>query len=80
MTLHAETSDFDRFPNAKAFASYCGLTPSEDSSEDKVRRLEITKQGNSTIRTVLVEAAQLLVRGTIGKKERSLNQSRKIGM
>lgn len=68
VTIHAETSDFDRFPNAKVFASYCGLTPSEDSSGDKIRRLGITKQGNSMIRTALVEAAQVLVRGVIGKK------------
>lgn len=35
MTLHAETSDFDRFPSAKAFAFYCGLTSSEDSGRVK---------------------------------------------
>lgn len=77
MTLHAETSDFDRFPNAKAFASYCGLTPSEDSSGDKIRRLGITKQGNSMIRTALVEAAQVLVRGAIGKKGKKLKSKQK---
>lgn len=70
MILHAETSDFDRFANAKVFASYCGLTPSEDSSGDKTIRLAITKQGNSMIRTALVEAAQVLVRGVIGKKRK----------
>lgn len=70
MTLHAETSDFDIFPNAKVFASYCGLTPSEDSSGDKTIRLAITKQGNFMIRTALVEAAQVLVRAVIGKKRK----------
>ena len=43
MTMHAETSDFDRFPTANAFASYCGLTPDEDSSGDSYHRLGITK-------------------------------------
>ena len=68
MTMHAETSDFDRFPTANAFASYCGLTPGEDSSGESYHRLSITKQGNSMIRTTLIEVAQVLVRGTIGKK------------
>ncbi|MGN8656388.1 transposase [Catenibacterium mitsuokai] len=42
MTMHAETSDFDRFPTANAFASYCGLTPGEDSSGESYHRLSIT--------------------------------------
>ena len=70
MTMHAETSDFDRFPTANAFAFYCGLTPGEDSSGESYHRLGITKQGNSMIRATLVEAAQVLVRGTIGKKRK----------
>lgn len=68
MTLHVEVSDFNRFVNAKAFASFCGLTPGENSSGDKSKRLSITKQGNSHIITTLVECAQVLVRGAIGKK------------
>ena len=43
MTMHAETSDFDGFPTANAFASYYGLTPDEDSSGDSYHRLGITK-------------------------------------
>lgn len=78
MTLQVETSDFDRFPNANAYASYCGLTPGEDSSGEKNRRLSITKQGNSMIRSTLVEAAQVLVRGTIGKKGKKL-KSKQMG-
>ena len=77
MTMHAETSDFDRFPTANAFASYCGLTPGEDSSGDSYHRLGITKQGNSMIRTTLVEAAQVLVRGTIGKKGKKVKSKQK---
>ncbi len=77
MTMHAETSDFDRFPTANAFASYCGLTPGEDSSGESYHRVGITKQGNSTIRTTLVEAAQVLVRGTIGKKGKKVKSKQK---
>lgn len=68
MTLHVEVSDFKRFPTANAFSSFCGLTPGEDSSGDKTKRLSITKQGNSAIRTILIECAQVLVRGTVGVK------------
>ena len=77
MTMHAETSDFDRSPTANAFASYCGLTPGEDSSSESYHRLGITKQGNSMIRTTLVEAAQVLVRGTIGKKGKKVKSKQK---
>ena len=68
MTLHVEVSDFNRFPTANAFSSFCGLTPAEDSSGDKNKRLSITKQGNTLIRKTLVECAQVLVRGAVGKK------------
>lgn len=78
MTLHVEVSDFQRFPSAKAFASFCGLTPSEDSSGDKNKRLSITKQGNAQVRTTLVECAQVLVRGTVGKKGKKV-KSKQIG-
>lgn len=78
MTIHVEVSDFNRFPNAKAFASFCGLTPSEDSSGDKNKRLSITKQGNSLVRTTLVESAQVLVKGTVGKKGKKI-KSKQIG-
>lgn len=78
MTLHVEVSDFNRFPNAKAFASFCGLTPSEDSSGDKNKRLSITKQGNSLVRTTLVESAQVMVRGVVGKKGKRV-KSKQIG-
>ena len=33
--IKVETSDFERFPNAKAYASYTGLTIGEHSSGDK---------------------------------------------
>lgn len=78
MTLHVEVSDFNRFPTAKAFSSFCGLTPGEDSSGEKNQRLSITKQGNITVRTTLIEAAQALVRGAPGKKGKKL-KSKQLG-
>ena len=39
MTIQVETADFERFPNAKAYASYTGLTTGEHSSGDKTTEL-----------------------------------------
>lgn len=77
MILHVEVSDFQRFPNAKAFASFCGLTPSEDSSGEKNKRLSITKQGNTSIRKALTEAAQALVKGQQGLKGKKIKSKQK---
>ena len=77
MTVQVETSDFSRFPNANAYAAYLGLTPSDHSSGPHVRLGSITKQGNSTIRTTLVEAANALVRSNIGYKSKKLKARQK---
>jgi transposase len=57
-TIAAEIGDFRRFGTAKQFMAYVGLTPSEDSSGDRIRRGSITKCGNSHVRRLLVESAQ----------------------
>jgi transposase len=51
----------DRFQCGKQIASYLGLVPLEESSGQR-RRLGHTKQGNSLLRFLLVEAAQVTVR------------------
>jgi transposase len=52
-----------RFASSKQVASYVGLIPSEESSGARRQRLgHISKQGNSFLRGVLVEAAQSAVR------------------
>jgi transposase len=51
-----------RFACGKQIASYLGLVPAEDSSGDRRRLGHITKQGNSLLRFLLVEAAQVTVR------------------
>jgi len=53
----------ERFPSSKQVSSYLGLIPSEASSGARRQRLgHISKQGNSFMRGVLVEAAQSAVR------------------
>jgi len=47
-----------RFRRSKQIASYLGLNPSERSSGGKQRLGAISKQGNSMVRWLLIEAAQ----------------------
>jgi transposase len=49
--------DFHRFKSGSAFAASLGLMPSESSTGDKTSRGKITKQGNSHVRRLLMEAA-----------------------
>jgi len=57
MTILAETCDFYRFPDAKSYMGFTGLTPSEHSSGASRHQGSITKTGNRHIRRVLVESA-----------------------
>jgi len=52
----------ERFRCGKQIASYVGLVPTEESSGDRRRLGHISKQGNSLLRYLLVEAAQVTVR------------------
>jgi transposase len=52
-----EAGEFSRFKNARSFAAWIGLTPSEHSSGESVVRGGITKAGNKHLRRVLVESA-----------------------
>jgi len=67
MRVIAEVMEFTRFPSAPAFMKYAGLTPSEYSSSDRIRRGRITKAGNSLLRYVLVEAVQSVRSASPGK-------------
>jgi len=62
MTFLLEIYDFDRFKTAEHFASYLGLTPSQYSSGEHIRLGHITRQGNTYIHKVLVEAAWTVIR------------------
>lgn len=52
----------ERFRCGKQIASYLGLVPCEDSSAGRQRLGHISKQGNSLVRFLLVEAALATVR------------------
>jgi len=52
----------ERFECGKQVGSYLGLVPLEDSSGERRRLGHITKQGNSLLRFLLVEAAQVTSR------------------
>ncbi len=51
-----------RFRRSKQVASYLGLNPSEHSSGGRQRLGAISKQGNTMMRWLLIEAAQTVVR------------------
>jgi transposase len=46
-----------RFATSRKLTSYLGLIPAEDSSGGRQRLGHITKQGNTLLRSLLVEAA-----------------------
>jgi len=51
-----------RFPRGKQVASYLGLIPREHSSGGRQKLGSLSKQGNTFLRTLLVEAAQSAAR------------------
>ena len=59
----ATIGPIERFRNSKQVVSYLGLNPRESSSGGKQRLGRISKQGNSMLRFLLVEAAQTASRG-----------------
>ena len=72
LSLIVETGDFKRFKNAKNYAAYLGLVPGESSSGNSIKRLGITKAGNSHLRRLLVESAQSMTRANIYVKSRKM--------
>jgi transposase len=55
--LSNELGDMKQFKNERQLFSYCGLTPWEYSSGEKIRRGHITRQGKSFLRMYLTQAA-----------------------
>jgi transposase len=58
LALALAVGPIERFPNSRKLVSYLGLNPKESSSGGKQRLGSISKQGNSLVRWLLVEAAQ----------------------
>ncbi len=59
--LEREICDWNRFQNRRQVASYTGMCPKEDSSDQRRFQGSINKHGNPRVRTVLVEASWRLV-------------------
>jgi transposase len=57
LSLADEVCEWRRFGSAGTFMAFTGLTPSEHSSGESVRRGHITHAGNVHLRTQLVESA-----------------------
>ena len=70
-----EAGEFSRFRNARSFAAWLGLTPSEHSSGEKVARGGITKAGNKHLRRVLVESAWHYLNASPHSKDLAKGQS-----
>lgn len=74
--------DVSRFARAKHVASYLGLIPREDSSGEHRRLGAITKQGNSFMRFLLVQAGMSAARGDaeLGRVYKRLAQRKHHGV
>jgi len=59
--LEREICDWDRFSNRRQVASYTGMCPREDTSDQRRFQGSITKHGNRRLRSVLVEASWRLI-------------------
>jgi transposase len=56
-----ELGDMKQFRNEKQLFSFTGLTPSEYSSGEHTRQGNITRQGKSVLRKILIEAAWVTI-------------------
>jgi transposase len=61
-TIVAFAGELSRFPSARHFAAWLGLTPRQYSSGGKVRMGGITKAGDKTLRTLLVLGSFSVIR------------------
>jgi transposase len=80
LTLSAEVCDWRRFPRATSLMGFCGLVPSEYSSGERIRRGQITKAGNTHLRTQLIESAwsyqhRPAVGATIKKRQQQCSEA-----
>jgi transposase len=67
--LVAFVGDAHRFKSARHFASYLGLTPKENSTGGKRRLGQISKQGNSYLRHLLIHGARSMMRAATTKAD-----------
>lgn len=76
--LRASVVDIHRFPSARHFASWVGLTSREHSSGERRRLGRISKQGDPYLRTLLIHGARavLLAARCAQRKGSSLDRLR----
>ncbi len=60
--LVLEWGDISRFGRKEEFTKYIGLTPSEHSSGEAIRKSSITKQGNRSVRGWIIECAWVAIK------------------
>lgn len=77
LIIQVEIGDFDRFEEASSVCAYLGMIPGLHDSSEKTSNMHITKQGNARVRTLLVEAAQNLVKGKPGMKSKRTRAKQK---
>jgi transposase len=58
--LRAEIGRFDRFKNGKQLSRFCGLSPCNASSGNRIADAGLVKAGNPLLRATLIEAAHRL--------------------
>jgi len=62
MTFLTEIGDITRFKNIDHLSSYCGLTPDCRNSGQTERITGITRRGNATVKTLLIECSWMAIR------------------
>jgi transposase len=67
LTLRAEIGRFDRFLSGKQLARYCGVTPRNASSGQRVADAGLIRAGNPQVRRVLIELAHRLIHRINGR-------------
>lgn len=60
--LLAKQTEPERFANARQFAAYFGLVPSQRSSGEKVRLGKMSKQGDAYLRSLTIQGAHAVLR------------------
>jgi transposase len=82
VSIVSEVGDFSRFTKPSQLMGFLGLTPSESSTGDSVKRGPITKAGNSRARRIVVESAwayRFPARLGADKRERLEAQPKAVG-
>lgn len=74
--LRASVVDVQRFPSARHFASWLGLTSREHSSGERRRLGRISKQGDPYLRTLLIHGARSVLLAAQSAQRRGLTLDR----